>query len=92
MARVALQLVFAGQRRDNRPMAEHAFNIDDLSPAERLQLIEQIWDSLSPNPNSVPFTAPQKEEMDRRIDDLENGTTEGIPWEEVQRRLRKPMG
>ena len=70
-------------------MAEHAFNIDDLSPAERLRLMEQIWDSLAADSDAVPFSAAQREELDHRIDELESGAVEGIPWEEVLRQIRR---
>ncbi len=66
-------------------MSEPAVNIDHLSPAERLRLLEQLWDSLSDD--DVPLTATQREELDRRLDDLEREGPRGIPWEEVLDRL-----
>ena len=53
-------------------MSKPALNIDDLSPEERLRLIEELWDSLNEKPESVPLTNAQREELDRRLDDLEN--------------------
>jgi putative addiction module component (TIGR02574 family) len=35
------------------------------------------------------LTDAQREELDRRLDDLERSGTEGIPWEEVLRQIRK---
>ena len=66
-----------------------ALNIDDLSIEERLHLLEQLWDSLRGTPGAVPLTDAQREELDRRLDDLERSGPEGIPWEEVQRQIRK---
>lgn len=48
----------------------HGIDIEKLSPEERLALLEEIWDSL--DHVSVPLTASQREELDRRIDVLES--------------------
>ena len=70
-------------------MSRPALNIGDLSVEERMRLLEQLWDSLSKTPAAVPLTDVQREELDRRLDDLERGGAEGIPWEEVLRQIRK---
>ncbi len=69
-------------------MSKPAVNIDELSPEERLRLIEELWDSLSETPGAVPLTDAQREELDRRLDDLERSGPEGIPWEEVFQQIR----
>jgi putative addiction module component (TIGR02574 family) len=35
------------------------------------------------------LTEAQREELDRRLDELDRGETETIPFEEVKRRLRE---
>lgn len=62
-------------------------DIATLSPEERLKLLEQLWDSLSSSPSAVPLTTPQREELDRRLDELDREGPVGIPWEEVHRRI-----
>jgi putative addiction module component (TIGR02574 family) len=62
-------------------------DIAKLSAQERLELLEQLWDSLSPE--AVPMTDAQKEELDRRLDDFEREGPVGIPWDEVLDRIRK---
>jgi putative addiction module component (TIGR02574 family) len=69
-------------------MSQPAFNIEDLSPDQRLQLLEQLWESLQAHPDQLPLTAAQREELDRRLDEMDRGQTEGIPWEEVLERIR----
>jgi putative addiction module component (TIGR02574 family) len=69
-------------------MSKPALNIGDLSPEERLRLIEELWDSLSAKPGAVPVTDDQREELDRRLDDLERSGPEGIPWEQVLQQIR----
>lgn len=61
-------------------------NIAQLSAVERLALIEEIWDSLEQD--DIPLTDAQREEVDRRLDDLEKDPSRGIPWEDVIQRIR----
>ena len=69
-------------------MSKPALNIDDLTPEERLRLIEELWDSLNEIPGTVPLTNAQREELDRRLDDLERSAPEGIPWDQVLQQIR----
>jgi putative addiction module component (TIGR02574 family) len=73
-------------------MAKPTLDIERLSPDERLELMEQLWESLRKEPSSVPLTKAQREELDRRLDDLESdiqkGVPLGIPWDEVLQRIR----
>ena len=70
-------------------MSRPKLNIKDLSTEECLGLIEQLWESLRDTPSQVPLTAAQREELDRRLDEIDQGAVEGIPWEEVLRQIRK---
>jgi putative addiction module component (TIGR02574 family) len=65
-------------------------DIQALSPDQRLQLIELLWDSLSPTPDAIPFTQEQRAELDRRLDDLDREGTVGIPAEQVLNGLDNP--
>lgn len=72
-------------------MAHPAINLDDLTPDEQLQLLEQIWDRLSQDPAKVPLSDAQRAELGRRVDLLEDdiraGRPLGRPWSEVRERL-----
>jgi putative addiction module component (TIGR02574 family) len=70
-------------------MGRPAVDIAKLTPAERLRLVEDLWDSLCDTPESVPLTDAQRTELDRRLDDLEREGPSGIPWDEVVRRIGK---
>jgi putative addiction module component (TIGR02574 family) len=63
-------------------------DITRLTPEERLELLEQLWDSLSSTPDAVSLTDAQREELDRRLDDSDRDGPVGIPWDEVMRRIR----
>ena len=66
----------------------NAIDIARLSPQERLALLEELWDSLSRTPEAVPMTEAQREELDRRLDELDREGPQGIPWNEVLDRIR----
>ena len=63
-------------------------DISRLSPEERLRLLEQLWESLSATPEAIPLTNAQREELDRRLNELDRDGPVGIPWEEVLHRIR----
>jgi putative addiction module component (TIGR02574 family) len=69
-------------------MSKPALNISDLTREERLRLIEELWDSLTEHPEAVPLTNAQREELDRRLDDLEASEPVGIPWDQVLQQIR----
>ena len=73
-------------------MPQHANSVFDLSPAEKLQLVEDLWDDLAASPESVPVHDWQKEELDRRKANLMKNPASGLTWEEVQRRVRTRHG
>ena len=63
-------------------------DIASLSSEERLRLLEELWESLSTRPEAIPLTTAQREELDRRLDELDREGANGIPWEEVIHRIR----
>ncbi len=60
----------------------------NLSVAERIQLVEDIWDSIAAVPEAVPLTEEQREELDRRLDAYHRDPAAGAPWEKVRTRIR----
>lgn len=65
-------------------LPEEIFN---LSIAERIQLAEDLWDSVAQQQELVAVTEAQKSELDRRLAKLETNLTEAHPWEDVKQRL-----
>lgn len=63
--------------------------IGELSVEERLRLLEELWESLTATPEAIPLTSAQREELDRRLDELDRDGPVGIPWEEVLDRIRR---
>lgn len=60
-----------------------------LPVEERVRLVEAIWDSISSVPEALPLTEWQREELDRRLDDLEKNPDAGSTLEEVFARIRR---
>jgi putative addiction module component (TIGR02574 family) len=60
-----------------------------LSVADRLQLVEDLWDSIASIPEATVLTDAQREELDRRLDDYHKNPDAGSPWEEVKARIRR---
>jgi putative addiction module component (TIGR02574 family) len=61
-----------------------------LSLAERLELVEELWDSIAAECEREPFplTDAQREDLERRIRELDEHPERAIPWEEARERLR----
>ena len=67
-------------------------SIFDLSPSEKLQLVEDLWDDLAATPEAVPVHDWQKEELARRKANLMQNQASGLTWEEVKQRVRSRYG
>ena len=67
-----------------------ARNGNPCSPvAERVSLVEAIWDSISAIPEALPLTQWQKDELDRRLAEFEADPDSGATLEEVFARIRR---
>ena len=63
-------------------------DILSLSVPERIQLVEDIWDSIAEVPEQVPLSEEQKAEIDRRLDAYHRNPKKGSPWGMVRERIR----
>lgn len=63
--------------------------IQKLSVAERLELIEIIWDSIVDEPDALPVTEAQRQELDRRLDSYARQRPRLSSWDEVRTRLER---
>ncbi len=59
----------------------------ELPVAERIRLVELIWDSIAAVPEAVSIPEELKAELDRRLAEFEADPDAGSPWEEVRRRI-----
>jgi putative addiction module component (TIGR02574 family) len=61
--------------------------IDRLNNEERLKLIGEIWERLTPI-DQLEIPLSHREELDRRLAAADADPVAGRPWEEVRARLR----
>ncbi len=73
-------------------MSTQRTSIFDLSPSEKLQLVEDLWDDLVATPEAIPIHEWQKQELARRKANLLKNPASALAWEEVKRRVRSRYG
>jgi putative addiction module component (TIGR02574 family) len=65
-------------------------SIDDirrLSVSERVELAEQIWDSIVEAPDALPIPESQIRELERRLKLHNEGPEAAQPWSTIRPRL-----
>lgn len=73
-------------------MSTNTVSVFDLSPPEKLQLVEDLWDDLAAIPSEIPVYEWQKKELARRKANLQQNPASGVSWEEVKIRARSHYG
>jgi putative addiction module component (TIGR02574 family) len=63
--------------------------IQALSVADRLQLLEEIWDSLIETPEAISVTDAQRKELARRRRAHARNPSAAKSWAQVRARLRR---
>jgi putative addiction module component (TIGR02574 family) len=59
-----------------------------LSVSERIQLVEDIWDSIAAEASeTIELSQAQKDELHRRVAAHRADPSTAVPWEEVKSRL-----
>lgn len=66
-------------------------NLSALPISEKIQLVEDLWDSIAADQASLPLTAEQREELDKRLDSYESDGLEGRVVSEVISDIRKRL-
>ena len=70
-------------------MSTQLTDILQMSVAERIQLAEDIWDSIAAVPEAIPMTNAERQELDRRLEAYAQNPDEGIPWDELREKVRR---
>ena len=60
----------------------------DLTPAERVAVAQEIWESVVADVGDMPLTAAQRDELERRWLDLQKNPHDGESWDEVKKSLQ----
>ena len=58
-----------------------------LSIPERIQLVEDIWDTIATEPEAIELTEEEKRMIDERLEAYRRNPDLGSPWEDVYKRI-----
>ncbi len=72
-------------------MEPNAVSVFDLSPPEKLQLVEDLWDDLAANPSGFLSTSGRRRNWRERKANLMSNPASGLSWEEVKRECEAAM-
>ncbi len=73
-----------------RKMTVMGATIEDLKRlpvSVRIQLVEDLWDSIAEDPQALGLTPEHIAELDRRLDALEAQPRAGTAWEVARERI-----
>ncbi len=62
-----------------------------LSVAERIQIVEDIWDSISESPQNLSLSDAEKAELDKRLESYNQNPNEGIERETLKKNLSESL-
>jgi putative addiction module component (TIGR02574 family) len=65
--------------------------LSEMTVAEKLALMDALWDDLSRNAEELPTPAWHCEVLVKREEEIANGTARFIPLEEMEARLRREL-
>ncbi|PSB28197.1 addiction module protein [Stenomitos frigidus] len=69
-------------------MSAEFTQVFELPLSEKLQLVEDLWDSIASVPEQIPVLDWQKEELARRKAAYLQNPDSGSSWEEAKERIR----
>ena len=67
-------------------------DVANMSVHERMQLVEDIWDSIAADSQAARLTAAQKAELDRRLRAKRKNPDAGVPWDVAKAMIRARHG
>ncbi len=59
----------------------------ELSIPERIQLVEDIWDTIATEAEAIELTEDEKKIIDERLEAYHRNPALGSPWEDVYKRI-----
>jgi putative addiction module component (TIGR02574 family) len=68
-------------------MAKPALDLTKLTPIEKLELIDELWSSITPE--QFPLTAEQRTDLHRRLDHLDEEGPVGPSWDSVRHEMTR---
>jgi len=67
---------------------EVALPLEQMTTADKLRVLEVVWDDLSRSPQNVPSPAWHEDLLRAREERLRNGTARMVDWPEAKQQIR----
>jgi putative addiction module component (TIGR02574 family) len=64
-----------------------AADIAEMPIHKRIELVEDIWDSIVETPEAIEIPEWHKNELDKRLEAYHANPQGGSPWKEVKKRI-----
>ncbi len=61
--------------------------VAELSADQKIQLVEDLWDSIADRPATVKIPEWHLQELDKRLKAYQTNPEEGSSWAEVKQRI-----
>ena len=68
-----------------------AEDLKKLSKSEKILLINDLWDDIADTEDDLPLSQNTKELLDRRYKAFQANPNEGLPWDEVKKKIRSEL-
>lgn len=62
---------------------------DQMTPAERILHVQDLWDRIAAEPDAVPLLEGQRAELRGRLAQHEADPAASIPWEVAREQVRR---
>lgn len=66
-------------------------SLDKMTVADKLALMERLWDDLSRRPENVPSPQWHGDVLAQRMAAVRDGRTDFVSWDDAKRRLRERL-
>ena len=63
----------------------------NLPPGDRLDLMDQIWESLAQNPELIPVPEEDRQLLERRLESYRAAPDKVVSWDSIRGRYLKPQ-
>lgn len=64
-----------------------ASDIAEMPISHRIQLVEDLWDSIAEMPDTIEVPEWHRHELERRLEAYHANPEEGSPWKDVKKRI-----
>ncbi|MEO5721402.1 MAG: addiction module protein [Chthoniobacterales bacterium] len=73
-------------------IAERIPALGDLTPAEKLLLVSELWDQATSHPSDIPVSQALLDELDRSLDEFRRDPASASTSDETKQRIRASRG